>query len=177
MKTLLLAAALGMVSTAALAATYTYDYSASFSSRTYDAARVSLTDTIQAMGTITGQITLDDTVIIESSPNQIRYVAPIITIDGIDMSLFERLPSSLTVYNDSANSDALRVGTPSYSSDMDGRYINSLSFNFSRRFKNRALGCEPANLTQPWRLERFNSVRGFVALLPRRAELDLYRKR
>ncbi|WP_272002918.1 VPLPA-CTERM sorting domain-containing protein [Roseovarius sp. ZX-A-9] len=130
MKTLLLAAALGMVSTAALAATYTYDYSASFSSRTYDATRVSLTDTIQAMGTITGQITLDDTVIIEFSPNQIRYVAPIITIDGIDMSLFERLPSSLTVYNDSANSDALRVGTPSYSSDMDGRYINSLSFNF-----------------------------------------------
>nr|WP_309503282.1 VPLPA-CTERM sorting domain-containing protein [uncultured Roseovarius sp.] len=162
MKTLLLAAAFGMVSTAALAATYTYDYSASFTSKLYDAPdRDSLTDTIQAMGTITGQIIFDDTVLRVDSPRIIRYAAPIVTIDGIDMSLFERLPSSLLVRNNTGNADTVTTSHLGYGSGTVNGGKDTLNITFSD-FTQTVLS--DASLPTRFNLGDWNSSYSYLSL-------------
>ena len=86
MRKFILTCAALVWSTTASAATFVYDYIAEFdrvivSDPTID----TVVDSIQSMTELTGTLTLNDTVV-DTGPTGIAYEAPILTIDGFDLS-------------------------------------------------------------------------------------------
>jgi hypothetical protein len=92
---------------AAVATEYKYTYTAEFLSSSDDPTVDSIADTARPFSSISGTITLDDT-LIGPSGDFIEYAAPVITVNEFSLTAIDLLPTSFKVGND------LVFGTSTY---------------------------------------------------------------
>lgn len=85
MKHLCLALAAGLLSTPALAATFTYDFEAAFDRRISSAADTTIVDTAAGFANLSGTITFDDT-LQSTSGATATYGAPSLTLDQFSVA-------------------------------------------------------------------------------------------
>ena len=101
MKSLIIVAAATLLATGAQAASYTYEFTATFVARlTGSADSSSFTDTVATFANITGTITFFDQVI--SAGNPATYIAPAVTFDQFAVSEFDGAPTVLSIENDNS---------------------------------------------------------------------------
>ncbi|PTX56018.1 putative secreted protein [Litoreibacter ponti] len=117
MKTIFAAALVAATCSAASAATFTYTFTAVSGPGTNDSSFDSTVDVARALTEISGTLVLDDTLLRAPTANIAFYAAPVVTIDGFDMTLFDTLPFELGLGND--------VGNPI----VDGLGASTVAFN------------------------------------------------
>ena len=115
----LIAASAFCLATTAHATTYTYDFTARFLNIVASDPATTIVDTAAAFSSITGTITLDDTVLSSDSDSS-TYAAPIFTVDQFSTSGVQ--PSSSTlVANGSVDQIASLTDASTSSSDFFDR--------------------------------------------------------
>lgn len=112
----LIAASAFCLATTAHATTYTYDFSASLSNRVSSDPATTIVDTAAAFSSITGTITLDDTVLSSGSFSS-TYAAPIFTVDQFSTSGVQ--PSSSTLVGNGSSLDQIASLTAPSTSPSD----------------------------------------------------------